>query len=341
MKKLSLMLTNNAEAFFHKLTEMGFQLEKNGENTGVFLFSEDALGNHDFRKALNLAFEKGENICAIFLSEMTLSLGLKLALEKAEIIEAYRYPTEESLKTRLLSIPAFAEAYHKTETKKEIKKEEKPKQHGLLPTQKAPEHLFYLFAPASGKLHRLHSMLVSIGRSEDSCDLVFPDDLRLSRHHADIVYYKDAYYLIDAGSTHGSYVCGKKLGKKERAPLQAFDEIRLSEQQFIFLPNRFMEEIKGKTAVLFEPESGEIRFLDENYFFLGREYPWEKLVLPDEIGRKHARISFSTQHEFCDMGSVNGSYINGKKAPEGKNIPLFHGDVIRLHNKEFVYLLLR
>ncbi len=62
----------------------------------------------------------------------------------------------------------------------------------------------------------------SLGRS-DECDAAIPD-VRVSRVHARIVKEDDAYFIVDAGSRHGTFVNGER---RERAPLNNKDEVRL------------------------------------------------------------------------------------------------------------------
>jgi phosphoserine phosphatase RsbU/P len=62
----------------------------------------------------------------------------------------------------------------------------------------------------------------SLGRS-DECDAAIPD-VRISRVHARIVREGDAYFIVDSGSRHGTFVNGER---RERAPLNNKDEVRL------------------------------------------------------------------------------------------------------------------
>lgn len=62
----------------------------------------------------------------------------------------------------------------------------------------------------------------TIGRSQD-CDAVIPD-FRVSRVHARLVCENAEYFIIDAGSRHGTFVNGQRC---ERARLKHKDEITL------------------------------------------------------------------------------------------------------------------
>jgi len=62
----------------------------------------------------------------------------------------------------------------------------------------------------------------TIGRA-DECDATITD-LRISRVHARIVMEQGQYFIVDAGSRHGTFVNGER---HERAQLKNNDEIRL------------------------------------------------------------------------------------------------------------------
>jgi sigma-B regulation protein RsbU (phosphoserine phosphatase) len=97
---------------------------------------------------------------------------------------------------------------------------------------------------AAGRQRRvsISTFPFSLGRS-DECDAAIPD-VRVSRVHARIVKVDDAYFIVDAGSRHGTFVNGER---RERAPLSNKDEVRLGAGvKIIFL----CEESTGSSATL-------------------------------------------------------------------------------------------
>jgi len=62
----------------------------------------------------------------------------------------------------------------------------------------------------------------TVGRSQD-CDAVIPD-FRVSRTHARLISDNGEYFIVDAGSRHGTFVNGRRC---ERARLKNKDEITL------------------------------------------------------------------------------------------------------------------
>ena len=57
------------------------------------------------------------------------------------------------------------------------------------------------------------------------------------------------------------------------------------------------------------------------------------------ISRRHARITgFGGVHEIEDLGSTNGTFVNGKRLSLGQRVRLHIGDRIALGYQEFVYM---
>jgi serine phosphatase RsbU (regulator of sigma subunit) len=81
-----------------------------------------------------------------------------------------------------------------------------------------------LLIDAAGHQRRVSISTIpfSIGRA-DECDATIAD-LRISRIHARIVVEQGQYFIVDAGSRHGTFVNGER---QERAQLKHNDEIRL------------------------------------------------------------------------------------------------------------------
>src|SRR5947209_20378311 len=80
----------------------------------------------------------------------------------------------------------------------------------------------YLLIRGSGRLDKvvLGGAELTIGRSVD-CDLVL-SDIRISRMHARIIEEQGNYFILDAGSRHGTLVSGTRCS---RARLERNDQV--------------------------------------------------------------------------------------------------------------------
>lgn len=141
-----------------------------------------------------------------------------------------------------------------------------------------------------------------IGRDYNQVSLPIRD-MRLSRRHAAIQYLpQTGFFLIDLGSTNGTYVNGERIRKQ--ILLQDGDRIRLGSMTFSFficrdfrtlpeLPNQVIEEINELQMPITNPDelsSGEIstlsgpeetnngtdgippHLLDETMYFIKQRY---------------------------------------------------------------------
>ena len=81
---------------------------------------------------------------------------------------------------------------------------------------------------SSGEMHRREaaSDQVLIGRKSDS-DVVLPNPY-VSRHHAKVVRQDGKYFIADLGSTHGTYLNGRRV---ERQEIHSGDRIGVGRDQ--------------------------------------------------------------------------------------------------------------
>ena len=73
-------------------------------------------------------------------------------------------------------------------------------------------------SPAMTGMERIvESFPITIGRSES--DIVLREDSQISRQHARILHENGRFYLMDLGSTNGTYINKQALKKEQRVPL--------------------------------------------------------------------------------------------------------------------------
>jgi len=98
------------------------------------------------------------------------------------------------------------------------------------------------------------------------------------------------------------------------------------------IPKKLLE---NQTFILYYAEAEEvINIPDQEEFTIGR-FVDGQVIAPDVEGvsRLHATIRISqdkTKIYVIDLGSANGSSINGYEIPANSEVPLNHGDVLSL-----------
>ncbi|MCA9423233.1 MAG: FHA domain-containing protein, partial [Nitrospira sp.] len=81
---------------------------------------------------------------------------------------------------------------------------------------------------SAGKLINLQDGRLSVGR-DSSNDIVLSSD-RASPFHATLIVEAGEYFLIDLGSTNGSFVNGEAIAGKRR--FKAWDTLRFGDMEF-------------------------------------------------------------------------------------------------------------
>ncbi|RLB53220.1 MAG: hypothetical protein DRI34_13720 [Deltaproteobacteria bacterium] len=92
--------------------------------------------------------------------------------------------------------------------------------------------MYQLFDEQKGKRYPLTGIIKEIGRTSE-CDLVIPDDDRVSRVHARLDWDGSNWVLVDLGSTNGTLVNGEPITERK---LQPGDIIEVGDTRLRFLP---------------------------------------------------------------------------------------------------------
>ena len=90
-------------------------------------------------------------------------------------------------------------------------------------------------------------------------------------------------------------------------------------------------------AFLVELEGGEKsqRFGLRPVSRIGRDLRFDIRPNDPEISRHHAAITFTgSEFEICDLGSMNGTFVNERRLKEPERVPLKHGDIVRVGRTE-------
>jgi len=205
---------------------------------------------------------------------------------------------------------------------------------------------------------------VIIGRTEGDILLRNP---YLSRKHAKITVKNGKFFVTDLGSTNGTFVNGRRINPNEEVGIEPSAELKFGELKasitLVMMPEEATEEIAASVASEEKaPVEGqgsvEPAGLQEVQVSLAEvSSSWEivagdkKFPLPFgqvRIGRKPDRndISFpedryvSGEHlllevdleelKVKDLGSTNGTFVNGQRIEPGSFVSLSDGDEITI-----------
>lgn len=179
---------------------------------------------------------------------------------------------------------------------------------------------------------------LTIGR--DKANGLVIDDEGLSLLHAELRQEDGKLFVWDAGSVNGTFLNNEKVAQK--AEVRAGDVIRFHLVEVLItdpakgaaqpLPQVVKRDIEKPLLPQWQLKamSGAISgkmFLVDGTTVLGRDPGCDIVISGPHVSRRHAEISIrSGQLWMKDLGSSNGSFLNGKRTEESL---LKHGDEVK------------
>jgi ABC-type multidrug transport system ATPase subunit len=200
---------------------------------------------------------------------------------------------------------------------------------------------FIVVTPKDRFTRVLLRQTITIGRAPD-VDIRIAEEF-VSGHQAKLEKEGDTYRFIQLGKTNPTFYQGKAI---ESHLLQDGDILfigpekgpRVSLQYEGAKANNSQVTLSGQSTITGQPQEGG-RFLGaatlDKKIILGRD-PKNAIVLESmHISRQHAFVEpQNDRHIIKDLGSTNGTYVNGERVTERK---LQEGDVIRIGHFKLIY----
>ncbi|MCY3714932.1 MAG: FHA domain-containing protein [Chloroflexi bacterium] len=178
-----------------------------------------------------------------------------------------------------------------------------------------------------------------IGRSADN-DIQLPE-AHISRAHAIIACQAGKFTIDDVGSANGSFVNGIQIYGKHA--LNIGDEVLLFVSALKLLGAddaaedvmKLVAKVAGDRAslrIVRGPQAGQVFALLNDEIYVGRSMPsanWEVALQDPTVSRPHAFMALEgLRWKLFDLGSVNGTAVNGEPIIGGKATWLEDGDRI-------------
>lgn len=186
---------------------------------------------------------------------------------------------------------------------------------------------------------------VLFGRGED-CDLQLKHR-EVSRHHARLRQLGGEFQLVDLGSSNGTILDSKTL-------LPDYPVSIKPGQIFQIGPFSLQVQVPQSTAtyVAETPDQAAERYqlryrtaagdwqqfpLSDGEWVIGRAADCDLSLDDHEASRQHIRIAVSgSEFSITDLGSTNGSLLEGRKLDPQRKLPLHPGQTIQLGSSELI-----
>lgn len=209
-----------------------------------------------------------------------------------------------------------------------------------------------------GTTFELEEDLITVGRG--SKNQIVIHDNEVSREHCQLIRVQENYEVRDLSSSNGTFVNGQRVTSawslKHGALLELGDSITLEYERLPFpgatLPLLFPEEATDSAdanatidvatdnlgparefslAMMVGPLIDKSYTLEMPLITLGRELNNDVVIQDSEVSRYHLRLrKMRMGYGIEDLGSTNGTQLNGHVLQPGMPRTLQHDDIITL-----------
>lgn len=203
-----------------------------------------------------------------------------------------------------------------------------------------------LIRTKTGEVFSIKNEQTVIGRTKSKVDVVVSGNKAVSGKHAVIRKVGNCFALYNLKPTNETVVDGRDLAHDECVDLNPGSEIFLADEQFFLVYGEVYDRVfdEQRLCLLQCRETGETRILAEDRIPLNRNHPWKNEILSDKrISRtRHAEIFWERGRLYLrDLGSKNGTFLNGKQLSPQETAELHDGDIVAVSETEFVFSEIR
>jgi len=177
---------------------------------------------------------------------------------------------------------------------------------------------------------------ITLGRST-SCDITI-NDTEISKEHLRITLVGALVEIEDLNSSNGTYIGGTKLDAHKKVVLQKDEQLIIANENNIY-------SIKGSKR---KPTNPSIKLIPEDpslpiieirgKVIVGRSSKSDITIDNSEVSRSHLELQMKNgKVQVTDLGSGNGTYINGIEVHKGETVSLSRGDELLIGSGDVVY----
>lgn len=177
---------------------------------------------------------------------------------------------------------------------------------------------------------------ITLGRSNE-CDISI-NDTEISKKHLRITLIGALVEIEDLSSANGTYIDGKKLDAHKKIILKKDERLLIANENNVYSIKDSKRKIATSSIKLVAEDLSLPVIHIKGKLILGRSQKSDITIDNDEVSRTHLEIQERNgKVEIKDLGSGNGTYINGKKLIEGDMYYLLAGDQLVIGSEDVIY----
>jgi len=192
------------------------------------------------------------------------------------------------------------------------------------------------------EINNLNKQEIILGRSDIS-DIVI-NNASVSKQHLKLLMRGSLVEVIDLGSTNGTYIDAKKLTPNQSYTLELGQKLTIGSEDVIYMIKDLNNKLSSKT-LLSSIDKKYPNICEEG--IIGRNDKCDTVIANSKVSSKHLKVSvvYDTaltpqKHIYItDLGSTNGTYIEGKKLRVNESIELKAKQTLIIGSEEVVYQL--
>lgn len=226
----------------------------------------------------------------------------------------------------------------KYKSREEIYPEPSPKPKPK-PKKEKTKAVLEMLVPDDSSLPKIHlesKKSITVGR-DNGCDIVI-NDSEVSKKHLRITLIGTLVEIEDLDSSNGTYLDGKKLDAHKKVMLQKNERLIIASENNVYSIKGSQVQ-KATPSIELRPEDSLLPTITiKGKMTLGRSSESNVIIDNSEVSRIHLEIKLDNGKVVIkDLGSANGTYINGKEIKKGESAYLQKGDQLVIGSEDVVY----
>ena len=178
---------------------------------------------------------------------------------------------------------------------------------------------------------------ITLGRSNE-CDITI-NDIEVSKKHLRITLLGVLVEVEDLDSGNGTYIDGKKLDAHKKIILQKGERLIIASENNIYSIKDSKRKTVNTPINKLVPTDSSLPTIEiRGKIIVGRSQKSDISIDNSEVSRTHVEIKMKNgKVQITDLGSKNGTYINGIKVLEGNSAYLSTSDQLIIGSEDVIY----